>query len=61
MEDQQVHASDMAQGHAPLLSVILATPNGYLTIRKTVSHLRSQAIRGCWHREVVGYIYAKAS
>ncbi len=42
MEDQQVHVSDMAQGHAPLLSVILATPNGYLTIRKTVSHLRSQ-------------------
>lgn len=42
MEDQQVQASDMAQGNTPLLSVILATPAGYRTIRKTVSHLRSQ-------------------
>lgn len=43
--DQQVHASDMAQGNTPLLSVILATPAGYRTIRKTVSHLRSQTAR----------------
>jgi len=42
VEDQEVHASDMAQGNIPLLSVILATPAGYRTIRKTVSHLRSQ-------------------
>lgn len=30
----------------PLLSVILATPAGYHTIRKTVSHLRSQTACG---------------
>ncbi len=29
----------------PLLSVILATPAGYCTIRKTISHLRSQTAR----------------
>jgi len=30
----------------PLLSVILATPAGFHTIRKTVSHLRSQTVCG---------------
>lgn len=45
LEDQQVHTSDMAEGHTPVLSVILATPAGYRTIRKTVSHLRSQTAR----------------
>ncbi|MFZ1744920.1 MAG: glycosyltransferase [Nitrospirales bacterium] len=45
MDDRQVLARDMGQGKTPLLSVILATPVGYGTIRKTVSHLRSQTAR----------------
>jgi hypothetical protein len=45
VEDQQVHARNMDQGKTPLLSVILATPAGYGTIRITVSHLRSQTAR----------------
>jgi len=36
----------MGPGNTPLLSVILATPTEYLTIRKTVSHLRSQTVCG---------------
>lgn len=45
VDDQQVHARDRGQGKTPFLSVILATPAGYGTIRKTVSHLRSQTAR----------------
>lgn len=44
VEDQHVHAPDIAKKHIPLLSVILATPAGFNAIRKTVSHLRSQTI-----------------
>lgn len=44
--DLQFHAPDRAQDNTPLLSVILATPAGYRTIRKTVSHLRSQTVCG---------------
>jgi hypothetical protein len=51
MTEQPVNVSDMAQGHIPLLSVILATPAGYRTIRKTVSHLRAQTV--CRSLEVV--------
>jgi len=43
---QQFHAPDMASDNIPFLSVILATPAGYRTIRKTVSHLQSQTVRG---------------
>nr|MBA3966593.1 glycosyltransferase [Nitrospirales bacterium] len=38
----------------PLLSVILATPGGYHTVRKTVSHLRSQTACGSLELILVG-------
>ncbi len=53
VEDQHVHAPDRGQGKTPLLSVILATPAGYGTIRKTVSHLRSQTARSSLELVVV--------
>lgn len=52
--DQQVHAGDIDQGEPPLLSVVLATPAGYGTIRKTVSHLRSQTARSSLELVIVG-------
>lgn len=32
----------MTESNTPVLSVILATPGRYATIRKTMGHLRSQ-------------------
>lgn len=54
VDDQQVHARDRDRGKTPLLSVILATPAGYGTIRKTVSHLRSQTACGSLELILVG-------
>jgi len=45
MNDQQADAGKGQKDTGPLLSVILATPAGYRTIQKTVSHLRSQTAR----------------
>ena len=43
--DQQTDTGKRQKDTGPLLSVILATPAGYRTIQKTVSHLRSQTAR----------------
>ncbi len=53
VDDRQVPIHDRDQGKTPLLSVILATPAGYGTIRKTVSHLRSQTARSSLELVVV--------
>ncbi len=36
----------MDNSKRPLMSVVLVTPDSYLTIRKTLSHLRAQTCRG---------------
>ena len=53
VDDRQVSTGDMDQEKTPLLSVILATPAGYSTIRKAVSHLRSQTARSSLELVVV--------
>jgi hypothetical protein len=49
----QKSVSQENRRNQPLLSVILATPTGYRTIRKTVSHLLSQTIRGSMELVIV--------
>jgi hypothetical protein len=44
MEEIPAKASDIGQRNVPRLSVILATPGKYSTLRKTVSHLRAQTV-----------------
>jgi hypothetical protein len=53
MIDQKPDEGKMQKSDGPLLSVILATPGEYRTIRKTVSHLRAQTARASMELVIV--------